>query len=105
MSLSNAALIIEMWAVFEVWLISLVAGSGSRAVRLVVSDGLPVHQLSATAVSSDVDDRSDPVGQFGHEQDPHIWQDPVLVMECIHRIELGLCELLPERSDSFRQRS
>lgn len=46
--LSNADLISEMGAGFEVWLTSLVAGSGSLAVLLVVSDGLPVRQLPAT---------------------------------------------------------
>jgi ABC-type Zn uptake system ZnuABC Zn-binding protein ZnuA len=67
-ALADARLVFENGAGFEGWLDDLYVSTGSRATRVVLTDGL---ELRAAAEHEDVHD-----GEAEHGQrDPHVWHD------------------------------
>ncbi len=71
-------------------------------------------ELNAVDASAGVKLEAEEHGEDGHEHageepdhvhvlDPHIWLDPTLAMVMVDNITEGLCGLLPERADAFRE--
>lgn len=90
-AVSQARLIFEIGLEFETWLDGLVESSEGSARRIVVSRSLKPRQADPTTSH--------------HEVDPHVWHDPILVMEMIREIERALSETDPKHAADFAARA
>lgn len=71
-SLADAHLILEIGLGFETWLDDMVAASGTKATRVVVSDGITVRTLSQGEEAGHSEGDGDHEHDHG-DTDPHIW--------------------------------
>ena len=85
-ALAEAVLIFENGLEFETWLDDLYAASGSKATRVVVTEG--IEPLAAAE-----DDHS--------ALDPHVWHDVTNVMRMVERIRDSLVQADPARADTY----
>jgi len=88
-ALAEAAVVVENGLGFEPWLDDLYGSSGTRAVRVVVADGIK------------------PITAEGHadepgESDPHVWHDVTNGIRMVENIRDGLVQADPERAESYR---
>lgn len=92
LALSQADLVFEIGIGFEPWLDKLYQASGSRAKRVVVSQGIRLRNLDSgpTHQTSKGPDRPDA------EWDPHIWHDVKIALTVVGTIRDHLME-----KDSF----
>ncbi len=86
-ALAGARVLFEEGLGFEPWLEKLYQASGSRAARVVVSQGVAPLTLSA-------DGRS--------EADPHIWHDVNNAIHMVEQIEAGLAAADPAGAAIYR---
>jgi len=89
-ALADADLVVEIGRGFEVWLDELYIASGSAGTRVVLAEHL--HDV-----------RHEP--PEGAEQDPHVWHDPVLVVQMIERIRDALTTVNPRESGNYKTRA
>jgi zinc/manganese transport system substrate-binding protein len=94
-AIANAALIFENGLLFETWLDDLYTVSGSSATRVVVSEGIiPLVRLEE---EHDEDQESEDRSEF----DPHLWQDPQLVMTMVDNVAAALSNIDPDNQASY----
>ena len=74
-ALADAAIIFEDGLGFESWLNNLYTASGSKAVRVVVSEGVKMREIEKDGKK---------------ETDPHIWHNVDNAMQMVKNIEAGL---------------
>ena len=74
-ALANAAIIFEDGLGFESWLNNLYTAAGSKAVRVVVSEGVKPREIEEGGKK---------------ETDPHIWHNVDNAMQMVKNIEAGL---------------
>jgi ABC-type Zn uptake system ZnuABC Zn-binding protein ZnuA len=77
-ALAEAALVLENGLGFETWLDDLYTASGSRATRIVVTDG--------------VETRTATEGEEAGETDPHVWHSVANVIEMVRNIRDALAK-------------
>ncbi len=85
-ALAEAALIFENGLELETWLDDLYSASGSKATRVVVTEG--IEPLAASE------------GEPG-EVDPHVWHDAAHVMRMVGRIRDNLVQADPAHTDTY----
>lgn len=112
-SVADAQVIIENGLEFETWLDNLVSGADSKAVRVVVSEGIePLEgeehedgeheESTATADSTtEADDEED--HEHEHEEDPHIWQSVKNAVIVVRNIEKGLSAADPTNAATYKR--
>ncbi|MBO9308608.1 MAG: zinc ABC transporter substrate-binding protein [Chloroflexi bacterium] len=112
-ALSEADLIFEIGAEFETWLDALVEASGTKAKRIVLTEGIELlplesheHEHEHKHESKDADmhhgGEGDKEGEHEHgEFDPHVWHDVSLVMKMVERIRDALIEADPANAESY----
>ena len=86
--LADADLIIENGLGFEAWLDNLYTASGSKAVRIVASEGITPREM-------------DENGQ--KEADPHIWQNPLNAIQMVKNVEAALSKADAAHADGYRK--
>ena len=90
--LTDATLILEIGAEFESWLDGLYVSSGTKASRIVLTDGMELldfaeghdheHKGEAKAEGTKEADHDHEHG----EKDPHVWHDVTLVIRMVEKI-------------------
>jgi zinc/manganese transport system substrate-binding protein len=98
--LADADLIFENGIGFESWLDDAYDASGSRATRVVVTDGLPLLEFGG----DDGEVESTHTEDDGHnhgEHDPHVWNDVQNVIAEVATIRDALVAADPMHADSF----
>ncbi len=84
--LINANIIFENGLHFEPWLDGLYVSSGSKAKRVITTDGVQVITL----------------GENDQEQDPHVWHDVDNAMIMVENISKSLQEADPEHAAIYK---
>lgn len=91
--LADAQLVFENGVSLENWLDNLFKSSGSKAARVVLSDGIALRSIGATNAD----------GQAQSERDPHIWQNPQNVMQMVKAIRDALVKADPAKADVYQK--
>jgi len=99
-AIANAKLIFENGLEFENWLDKLYAASGSKATRVVVTEGVKSHKMSDDVDPSNKDLDKNPDEKA--ETDPHAWHDVKNVIIMVRHIQEGLTQLDPADADTFK---
>ncbi|PJF37220.1 MAG: hypothetical protein CUN49_01535 [Candidatus Thermofonsia Clade 1 bacterium] len=107
--LSQADLIFAIGAEFEPWLDALVESSGTKAKRIVLTEGLELLPFEGHAHEEDMhhdgegeaDDAEHAHGEF----DPHVWHDVSLVIKLVERIRDALVEADAANAESYTQQA
>jgi zinc/manganese transport system substrate-binding protein len=94
-ALANASLLFENGLEFEPWLDKLFVSSGSKATRMVVTNGL--ERLITTATN-----RTDAPAHRHGEIDPHVWQDPINTLHIVQAIRDALAQADPANARTYR---
>jgi ABC-type Zn uptake system ZnuABC Zn-binding protein ZnuA len=106
-TLSEADLIFEIGAEFETWLDALVESSGTKAKRIVLTEGFELLPFEGHGHEHEGEDmhhggEGDKEGEHEHgEFDPHIWHDVSLVMKMVERIRDALIEADSANAGSY----
>ena len=106
-TLSEADLIFEIGAEFETWLDALVESSGTKAKRIVLTEGFELLPFEGHGHEHEGEDmhhggEGDKEGEHEHgEFDPHIWHDVSLVMKMVERIRDALIEADSANAESY----
>ncbi len=87
-ALVEASLVFENGLGFEPWLDDMLAASGSRARRVVVTEGIDVIQIDDSEHADDTDSHSS-------EADPHVWHDVGNAIHMVERIRDALAQADP----------
>ncbi|MFC1466256.1 MAG: metal ABC transporter solute-binding protein, Zn/Mn family [Candidatus Brachytrichaceae bacterium NZ_4S206] len=112
--LADAQLIFENGLMFESWLDRLYEASGSRAKRIILSEGIDPrpfehahgedehdHEHEADAKEGHSHDE-EKAGEHGHgEYDPHVWQDVRNAIQMVRNIAQALSEADPANADFY----
>ncbi len=91
--IADAALVFENGVEFESWLDTLYKSSGSKAGRVIVSDGIELHEGGGHHVEKAASDATPEAKEAGREQgghDPHVWQDVKNAIRMVRNIESAL---------------
>ena len=95
--LSNAQLLLENGLGFEPWLDNLYAASGSKATRVVVSQGImPLPAQGQHAANGE---------HAGEEFDPHIWQDVQNAIIMTRNIADALAKIDSSKAANYHSRA
>lgn len=111
-TLANATLIVENGLGFEGWLDDLYAASGSRAERIVATEGLPLiaideaheHGSHGEEAHSDKEAHGEEETYDEHdhgEYDPHVWHDVTHVMAMVEVIRDALGAADPTNAQAY----
>jgi zinc/manganese transport system substrate-binding protein len=106
-TLSEADLIFEIGAEFETWLDALVESSGTKAKRIVLTEGFELLPFEGHEHEHEGEDmhhggEGDKEGEHEHgEFDPHVWHDVSLVMKMVERIRDALIEADSANAESY----
>jgi ABC-type Zn uptake system ZnuABC Zn-binding protein ZnuA len=106
-TLSEADLIFEIGAEFETWLDALVESSGTKAKRIVLTEGFELLPFEGHGHEHEGEDmhhggEGDKEGEHEHgEFDPHVWHDVSLVMKMVERIRDALIEADSANAESY----
>jgi ABC-type Zn uptake system ZnuABC Zn-binding protein ZnuA len=106
-TLSEADLIFEIGAEFETWLDALVESSGTKAKRIVLTEGFELLPFEGHGHEHEGEDmhhggEGDKEGEHEHgEFDPHVWHDVSLVMKMVERIRDALIEADSANAGSY----
>lgn len=92
-TLVEADLVFENGLGFESWLPDLFTAAGSRARRVVVTEGIDL--LSSTDDEHEDEDQNE-------EFDPHVWHDVDNVLHMVERIRDALITADPANANAFR---
>ncbi len=84
-ALIEASIVFENGLGFEPWLDDMLAASGSRARRVVVTEGIDVVHLEAG-------EHSDHAADTSSEADPHVWHDVGNAIHIVERIRDALVQ-------------
>jgi ABC-type Zn uptake system ZnuABC Zn-binding protein ZnuA len=112
-ALANARLIFENGLDFETWLDDVYQAAGSKATRIVVSDGIAVIEGEHAEEQEEGEDRSeDEAGaeadheagdEHGHgEYDPHVWHSAANAIVMARNIGEALAAADPENATSYQ---
>lgn len=110
--LADAQLIFENGLMFESWLDQLYEASGSRARRVVLSEGIDprvyaqaddehAHEHEAEAKDAHGEEQTDEHAHEHGEFDPHVWQDVRNAMQMVRNIAQALAEADPANADFY----
>ena len=91
--IENSDLLLLNGGGLEVWLDPYLAEQELSTKFVICSDGI--------AFRDKVDDLADP--DHVHEQDPHFWMNPLLVIQYVNNIEQAFSEFDPSHADTFRE--
>jgi zinc/manganese transport system substrate-binding protein len=102
-ALADADLIFENGIGFESWLDDAYDASGSRATRVVVTDGLPLLEFDGHDEDNHEDEgtHTEDDGHNHGEHDPHVWNDVQNVITEVATIRDALVAADPMHADSF----
>ncbi|MCS6870581.1 MAG: zinc ABC transporter substrate-binding protein [Anaerolineae bacterium] len=111
-TLSDADLIFEIGAEFEPWLDALIEASGTKAKRIVLTEGLELlpfegHEHGEEDLHHGGEgnkEEKEKGGDHAHEHgefDPHVWHDVSLVMQLVERIYQALIEADPANRETY----
>ncbi len=92
-ALADAQVIVESGAGFENWLDDMVAASGTKATRVVASDGVTLRQAGEQE------------GGAAHdhgEYDPHVWHNVKNAMQMVRNIQAGLSAADPAHAATYQ---
>lgn len=96
-ALAEARVVFENGLEFETWLDNLFKASGSRATRVVVSDGIEPIRLEE-------DHEHGAEGEHDHEHgeyDPHIWQSVANARQMVKNIQAALVAADPANRATY----
>lgn len=112
--LADAQLIFENGLMFESWLDRLYEASGSRARRIVLSEGIDPRPFGHTHDEHDHEHGAESkeghshdeekAGEHAHEHgefDPHVWQDVRNAIQMVRNIAQALSEADPANADFY----
>ncbi|MFN8474080.1 MAG: zinc ABC transporter substrate-binding protein [Anaerolineae bacterium] len=97
-TLARADVILENGANFETWLDKLIESSGTKASRVVVSNGAKLLQMDAEGQESA---ESTPQAS-GKQTDPHLWFDVANGMLYVQNIRDALAAADPAHAEAYR---
>lgn len=108
-ALSDADLIFEIGAEFETWLDALVESSGTKAKRVVLTEGLELLPFEGHGHEHDEEDmhhggegnKEDDHDHEHGEFDPHVWHDVSLVIKMVERIRDALIEADSDNAETY----
>lgn len=109
-ALAEAAVVFENGLEFETWLDDLYTASGSKATRVVTSEGVEAIEMEAGLDHED-DDHADEAGtpaaedDHGHEHgehDPHIWHSTANMAIVVGNIERALSAADPAGQATYQ---
>ncbi len=97
--IANADVLIENGVGLETWLEPMIQNSGTRARRVIASEGLTPREDNTHAgeAKSEADQ-----GEHGHELDPHMWADVQNVIAYVTRIRDGLAAADPANAALYQ---
>lgn len=93
-ALSDADLIFEIGAEFEPWLEALIESSGTKAKRVVLTEGFELLPFEG-------EHEHDEDMHHGGEGDPHVWHDVSLVIQMVERIRDALIEADSANAEAY----
>lgn len=96
-ALAEAAIVFENGLEFEPWLDSLFEASGSRAVRVVVTDG--VEPLPAR--EHEEGEHEEKGGEEHGEFDPHVWHSVPNAVAMVENVRAGLAAADPANAEAY----
>lgn len=106
--LAEADLVFEIGAGFETWLDRLYEASGSRAQRVVLSEGLELRPFGGHEHEHEhgEGEHKQEEGEHKHEHehgefDPHVWQNPQNVIKMVERIAEALKAADPAGAETY----
>ncbi len=103
-TLADAQLIFENGVALETWLDNLVTSSGTKAERVVLSNGLTLleageevhdHEEQTAGATETADEHG--------EHDPHVWQNPQNAMQMVKAIRDALVKADPANAAVYQQ--
>jgi ABC-type Zn uptake system ZnuABC Zn-binding protein ZnuA len=97
-ALADAQLIFENGAEFEGWLDDLYASTGSRAARVALAEGIPLHAADEHAAEEEHAEEA----EHGHGgYDPHIWHDVANAIVMVGTIREALITADPAHQSEY----
>jgi ABC-type Zn uptake system ZnuABC Zn-binding protein ZnuA len=96
---ADAHILFENGLGLEPWLENLYAASGSRAERIVLSDGVQAR-VAGEGETHRVNNAS---AQGPVEYDPHVWQDVRNAIQMTRNIQAGLSQVDPDGAAIYRK--
>ena len=97
-TLARADILLENGANFESWLNKLVESSGTKAKRVVVSDGLKLLQMDEGGHES----VASAAPASDQRVDPHLWLDVANGMKYVENIRDAMAAADPAHADAYR---
>jgi ABC-type Zn uptake system ZnuABC Zn-binding protein ZnuA len=91
-ALANAALIFENGLGFEPWLDDLYAASGSKAQRIIVTEGISPHKFKDAQANIEID-----------EFDPHVWHSVANVIQMTKNVRDALVKADSVNAETYNQ--
>ena len=101
---SEADLVLRNGIGLDDWLDGMVEGASSRERVKTVTDGIEVREGGESHEDEDEDDEAHEGEDEAHEDDPHVWHNPMLAKVMVNNIVAALSEADPERAATFAQR-
>lgn len=106
-ALSDADLIFEIGAEFEPWLEALIESSGTKAKRVVLTEGFELlpfegeHEHDEDMHHGGEGEKEDDHEHEHGEFDPHVWHDVSLVIQMVERIRDALIEADSANAEAY----
>ncbi len=97
-ALADAQVIVENGAGFESWLDDMVSASGTKATRVVASDGVTLREASEHEGETHEGEGDPDHGEF----DPHIWHNVRNATQMVRNIQAGLSAADPAHASTYQ---
>ncbi len=100
-ALADAQVIVENGAGFESWLDDMVSASGTKATRIVASDGVTLREAGEHGHVGEENHE----GEDGHDHgefDPHVWHNVNNAMLMVRNIRDGLSAADPAHASTYQ---
>lgn len=92
-ALADAQVIVENGVGFESWLDDMVTASGTKATRVVASEGVTLRAAGA---------QEDAAAHDHGEFDPHVWHNVRNTMQMVKNIQAGLSAADPAHASTYQ---
>lgn len=97
-ALADAQVIVENGVGFESWLDDMVSASGTKASRIVASEGVTLREASEHEAETHEGESDHDHGEF----DPHVWHNVRNAMQMVRNIQAGLSATDPAHATTYQ---
>lgn len=100
---ADADLIVENGVEFETWLDALYGSSGSKARRVIASEGIALRESSEHHESGATAEEKHSEDEHAHgEHDPHVWQDVRNAIQMVRNVAEGMASVDSVNAAQYR---